>query len=89
MNQLLIADPNLIQFIMNGGDLDDKIDNRLKNGNPSYKLDYNLTEIEYGELDTITYDNCVDSCQEIISSYCDTFYLTDEQYEEIEEYILF
>lgn len=88
-NQLLIADPNVIQFIINGGDLDDKIDNRLKCGNPSYILDYNLTEIEYGGLDTTTYDNYVDSCQEIISSYCDTFYLTDEQYEEIKEYILF
>lgn len=90
-HQILISDLNVIRYLLNGGNLGKEIDFRLKDiyVDPSYVLNYNLTQIEYGELDAYTFDNYVNSCQEIISTYCDTFYLTDEQYEEIEVYKIF
>ena len=90
-HQIIISNPDVITFILNGGDLDDSIDSRLDNlySVPSYTLDYELDKIEYEELDDYTYDEYVKNCQEIISSYCETFDLTDDQYEEIEEYKFF
>ena len=89
-HQLLIADPDLISYIINRGDVDDRIDRFAESSYegcvPSQVLDYLLYEIEYYNLDDCTYSEYIDECQEIISSYCNSFELSDEQLEEIESY---
>ena len=76
-HQLLIADPDLISYIINGGDVDDRIDRfaELSYEEPvsSLALEYLLYEIEYNDLDDNTYSEYLDDCQEIISSYCNSF----------------
>lgn len=89
-HQMLIADPDLISYIINRGDVDDRIDRFAESSYegcvPSQVLDYLLYEIEYYNLDDCTYSEYIDECQEIISSYCNSFDLSDEQLEEIESY---
>ena len=87
---VLKEDPDLISYIINRGDVDDRIDRFVESSYegavPSQVLDYFLYEIEYYNLDDCTYSEYVDNCQEIISSYCNSFELSDEQLEEIESY---
>lgn len=65
-------DHKAFQYIVRGGDIDDKIDYCLKDRyiNPSATLEYKLKKIEDGELDSVTYDRYVKECKQIISLYC-------------------
>ena len=84
---------------MDGGDLDDRIDGRLEdiprewfvekhNLKMSEVLDSLLYSIEYDDLDVETYSSFVNQCQAIVSAYCNTFDLTDEQVDEISQYYI-
>ena len=85
---------------MDGGDLDNRIDNRLKyvprewsvkkhNLKMSDVLDILLYQVEYDDLDKDTYVSYVNQCQSIVFAYCNTFDLTSNQREEIDEYLTF
>lgn len=101
-HQLLIADPEILPYIINLSDLDDRIDNRLENVPREWYvkehdlllsdvLDTLLYQIEYADfysLDSQTNESFVNQCQEIILAYCKTFGLTDEQMDEINYYII-
>ncbi len=89
-HQLLIADDLLIPYVFHGGDFDDRIDARLNSiydyPKPSNTLDFQLYIIEYDNINIEKYHDYVRNCQEIISSYCNTFNLTNEQQNDIELY---
>ena len=91
-HQLLIADNSLISYKIHSGDFDERIDARL-NGiydypKPSSTLDFQLSIIEY-DNNNDKYHDYVRNCQEIISSYCNTFSLTNEQQNDIELYYVY
>jgi hypothetical protein len=98
-HQLLIADPYILTYVMDGGDLDDRIDGRLEavprewfvekhDLKMSEVLDSLLYSIEYDDIDVQTYSSYVNQCQSIVSAYCNTFDLTDEQVDEISQYYI-
>ena len=99
-HQLITADSELLSFIIDGGDIDDRIDERLKDVPrkwhvPEHNLEmskvldvllYNLEYDAYLDIDTIIAYS--DQCQAIIVAYCNTFDLTDEQKKELSEYTI-
>ncbi len=99
-HQLITADSELLSFILDGGDIDDRIDERLKDvprkwNVPEHDLKmsevldvllYNLEYDAYLDIDTIiAYSN---QCQAIVVAYCKTFDLTDEQKKELSKYTI-
>ena len=100
-HQILVADPDVIPYILNGGDLDDRIDERLKNLPTEWQteeekisdyIDSVLYQVEYHEqlgLNQITYISYINKCQSIIFDYCQTFELTEDQISELDSFILF
>ena len=99
-HQLITADPELLSYIICGGDIDDRIDERLEDVprewyvpehdmSMSDVLDILLYNIEYDyELDIDTIICYVDQCQSIVVAYCNTFDLTDEQKKELSQFII-
>ncbi len=98
-HQLITADPELLSYIINGGDIDDRIDERLENVprewyvpkhdlSMSEILDVLLYNLEYYNLDIDTMIDYTNQCQAIIVAYCHTFDLTDEQEKELSEYTI-
>jgi len=99
-HQLITADPELLSYIINGGDIDDRIDERLKDvprkwhvpehnlEKMSEVLDVLLYNLEYYNLDIDTMIAYTNQCQAIIVSYCHTFDLTDDQKKELSEYTI-
>lgn len=97
-HQLLICDPDIISSIINGEDLDDRIDNRLKNVprkwyveehnlKMSEVLDILLYQIEYYDdlnIGAEDFESYVNQCEDIILAYCYTFDLTEDQIQEID-----
>ena len=100
-HQLIIADPDILQYILEGGDLDVRIDERLENVPrvwyvPKHNLlmsdvlEFLLYDLEYN-YDTLDNDTIIAysyQCQAIIVAYCNTFDLTEEQIEELSQYII-
>lgn len=100
-HQLITADSELLSVIIDGGDIDDCIDERLKDVPrkwyvPERSLEmsevldvllYSL-EYDYDTLDIDTIINYADQCQAIVVAYCNTFDLTDEQKKELSEYTI-
>jgi len=98
-HQLIIADPDILQYILDGGDLDDRIDERLKDVPrvwyvPEHDLAmsevlesllYSL-EYDYESIDIDTIIAYSDQCQAIVVAYCSTFDLTEEQFKELIQY---
>ena len=96
-HQLITADSELLQYIIDGGDIDDRIDERLENVPrewyvPKHDLEMSnvleslLYGIEFESLDIDTIIAYCDQCQAIVVAYCNTFDLTDQQIEELSQY---
>lgn len=102
-HQLLISDPDILAYILDGGDIDDRIDTRLKDvprewyvEEHSMKLsdilDVLLYQIEYSEefgIDSESYESFVNQCQAIVLAYCGTFNISEKQMNEIDEYLIY
>ena len=98
-HQLITADSELLQYIIDGGDIDDRIDERLENVPrewyvPKHDLEMSnvLESLLYGiEFESLDIDEIIaysDQCQAIVVAYCNTFDLTDEQVKELSEYTI-
>ena len=98
-HQLITADSELLSYIIDGGDIDDRIDERLEDVprewhvpehdmSMSDVLDILLYSIEYDDLDINTVLSYADQCQSIVVAYCNTFDLTDQQIEDLSQYII-
>ena len=100
-HKLITADPELLSYLIDGGDLDDRIDERLKDVPRKWyvpKHDLAMSEVlesllysleyDYESIDIDTILAYTDQCQAIIAAYCNTFDLTEEQIEELSQYII-
>lgn len=102
-HQMLISDPDLISYILEGGDIDNRIDIRLKNVPRKWLveehnlplsniLDVLLCQIEYAEelgIDNNSKEVFINQCQAIVLAYCGTFDITEIQMVEINDYLIY
>ena len=96
-HQILIADPDIIEYMIRGGVIDNRIDKRLSSSlirknhiKYSEILDVLLKSITFSAdtLGVYSVTSSIEQSQAIISAYCESFELSAEQRKKLDLYVI-